>query len=70
MLAQSGQLQDSLMSRGAGNRPSPSRHTRSMTLLARRPCSSSTSEDTVPAQSRQIDFHAAGFTGAIVILIL
>jgi membrane fusion protein, multidrug efflux system len=69
MSAQSGQLQDSLISVGDGNRPSPSRQTRSITPFAKRPCRSSTSESTVPAQSRQIDFQRARVTGAMAILI-
>jgi hypothetical protein len=36
-----------------------------MTLLARRPCSSSTRESIEPAQSRQIAFQREAFTGLI-----
>src|SRR3954471_23118099 len=65
---QSGQLQDSLISPGEGNKPSPVRQTRSMTPFDKRPCRSSTNESTVPAQSRQIAFQRAAGTGAMEIL--
>src|SRR3954454_24203332 len=70
MSAQSGQLQDSLISSGDGNRPSPVRQTRSMTPFDKRPCRSSTNESMVPALSRQIAFQRAAGTGAMAILTL
>src|SRR5215213_158976 len=68
--AQSGQLQDNLISPGDGNKPSPSRQTRSMTPFDKRPCRSSTNESMVPAQSRQIAFQRTAVTGVITILTL
>jgi len=54
MPAQSGQEQDILISAGAGNRPSPSRQTRSITFFESLPDSNSTSEPIEPAQSLTI----------------
>src|ERR1019366_6558460 len=64
MSAQSGQLHESWISAGEGNRPCFCRQIRSMTPLDNRPCSNSTSESMAPPQSLQMDFHCALATGA------
>src|ERR1022692_4138381 len=58
MPAQSGQLHESSISSGEGNRPWFCRQIRSMTPLDNRPCSNSTSESIAPAQSLPLDFHS------------
>ena len=55
--AQSGQLHESLISLGEGNRPVFCRQIRSITPLEKRPCRSSTKESMAPAQSLQMDFQ-------------
>src|SRR5580693_4489589 len=62
--AQSGQLHESLISCGDGNRPVFRRQIRSMTTLDRRPCRSSINESIAPAQSLQMDRQRAFVTGA------
>ena len=65
MSAQSGQLHESSISAGDGNRPALCRQMRSITPWDNLPCSSSTSESIAPPQSLQMDFQCVFLTGPI-----
>jgi hypothetical protein len=65
MEARSGQLHRKAISRGDGNSPVRSWHSRAMTAWENRPCSSSTRESMAPVQSRQMARQRPLATGEI-----
>ena len=67
MSAQSGQLQRSVISLGAGNSPLPGWLMRAITASLNRPCSRPTSESIDPAQSATMACHLV--SGSAVTLI-